>query len=436
MPFPLRVLHVSQPTHGGVAVYVVQAAREQVRRGWRVAVACPGEGELAADLAAAGIDHLPWRARRSPGPGMLGEASRLRALVERFDPDVVHLHSSKAGLVGRFPLVAPGRRVIFQPHGWSWLAAGGVQGRASLHWERLAARRADALVCVGQGELEQGRRAGVHGPVHLVRNGVDRRRFYPMDADDRAAARAELGLPLNTPIAVCVGRVTRQKGQDVLLDAWPLIRARCPEAVLALVGDGDDVDRLCAQAGPGVIFVPAVADTRRWLAASNVMVLPSRWEGLPLTALEALAVGRSLVATEIPGLAEVVTPGTGALVAADDPGSLADAVAARLLDPALADAEGVAGSAGAAAFDSAVTFARLAEVTYGLVGDPAADGEGVDVVAPEVAGIGAGPLLVGAEGVSAVGAGSGRVGVDRVGAGSGAAGVDGSDEAGSGVPCG
>ncbi|MGI5171309.1 glycosyltransferase [Spirillospora sp. CA-253888] len=432
VPAPLSVLHVSQPTHGGVAVYVVQAVREQIRRGWRVAVACPAEGELAADLAAAGIEHLPWRARRSPGPGMLGEALELGAAIGRFDPDVVHLHSSKAGLVGRLPLVARNRRVIFQPHGWSWLAAGGAQGRASLLWERAAARRADALVCVGQGELDQGRRAGVRGAAHLIRNGVDRRRFHRMDAGARTAARAELGLPEDAPVAVCVGRVTRQKGQDVLLDAWPRIRARCPRAVLALVGDGDAVDRLRERSEAGVMFVPAVADTRRWLAASTVMVLPSRWEGLPLTALEALAAGRSLVATGIPGLAEVVTPGTGALVAVEDPAGLAEAVAARLLDPALADAEGAAAAMGAAAFDAAVTFARLADLTYGLVGEAPVDGAGVvaGVRGAGEPGAGGGPLPAGAEGVED--AAVAEADVDRVGAGRGVPLVDGSEGVGVG----
>lgn len=249
---PLRVLHVSQPNGGGVAVYVGQAAGDQRRRGWEVAVACPRGGDLPERCAAAGVPWFPWDARRAPGPRTLLEARSLRRLVATFAPDVVHLHSAKAGLAGRLPRRPRGSPTIFQPHGWSWLAATGRQETASRLWERLAARWTDALVCVGIGELQEGMRAGVRGEYRVVRNGVDRRRFRPADGAARLAARARLGLPATVPLAVCVGRLTRQKGQDVLLAAWPEVTARCPSARLAVVGDGEDLDALRGERVAGV----------------------------------------------------------------------------------------------------------------------------------------------------------------------------------------
>ncbi|MFB4319652.1 glycosyltransferase [Actinomadura sp. 21ATH] len=376
-PARVRVLHASQPTDGGVAVYVVQAAADQVRRGWEVAVACPPDGDLAARLLAAGVAHVPWHAGRAPGPGTVREALDLRRIVRRFAPDVLHLHSAKAGLAGRLPLGplgGPAVPTIFQPHGWSWLAATGAQAAAGLLWERLAARRTGALVCVGTGELLQGREARVRAPYRLVRNGVDLGHFTPAGPAERRAARAALGLPADAPLAVCIGRVTRQKGQDVLLAAWPAVRRRCPRALLAVVGDGDALPRLRRAAPPGVRFVPPVADTRGWLAAADVVVLPSRWEGLALVALEALARGRSLVCSNVPGLAEVVQPESGALVPPDDPGGLAEAVAYRLERPREADAEGRAGAGAAGEFDLSGTLALLSAVTSGLAGAGRAGG--------------------------------------------------------------
>ncbi|QXJ22675.1 glycosyltransferase [Actinomadura graeca] len=362
---PFRVLHVSQPNEGGVAVYVGQAAADQRLRGWDVAVACPAGGDLPGRCAAAGVPWLAWEAGRAPGPRTPVEALALRRLVRAFAPDVVHLHSSKAGLVGRFPHRIP---TIFQPHGWSWLAATGRQASLSLRWERRAAARTGALVCVGVGELREGMRAGVRGPYRLVRNGVDRRRFRPADDAARQAARIRLGLPAGGPLAVCIGRLTRQKGQDVLVAAWQDVMARCPSARLAVVGDGEDLPRLHARAQAGVVFVPAVPDPRDWLAASNLVVLPSRWEGLPLTALEALATGRCLVGTDVPGLREVVRPGVGALVPPDDPAALADAIASRLLCPAMADEEGRAAAVAAVDYDIAGTMSLLAAVTREVAG--------------------------------------------------------------------
>ncbi|WUH98937.1 glycosyltransferase [Spirillospora sp. NBC_00431] len=359
----IRVLHVSQPNVGGVAVYVGQVVGDQRERGWDVAVACPAGGALPGQCAAAGVPWLDWPAGRAPGPRTLLESLSLRRLVKDFGPDVVHLHSAKAGLAGRLARRPHGTPTIFQPHGWSWLAATGGQVAASRGWERVAARWSDALVCVGVGELREGMREGVRGPYRLVRNGVDRRRFRPADGTARLGARARLGLPAAAPLAVCVGRLTRQKGQDVLVAAWLGVIERCPSARLAIVGDGEDLDVLRREPVAGVLFVPAVRDPRDWLAAADVVVLPSRWEGLPLTALEALATGRPIIGTDIPGIAEVVRPGVGALVPVDDPAALADEIVLRLLAPEIAEKEGREAAAASAAYDLSRTMALLAAVT-------------------------------------------------------------------------
>ncbi|WP_067793413.1 glycosyltransferase [Actinomadura formosensis] len=367
-PGALRVLHVSQPNGGGVAVYVGQAAGDQRRRGWDVAVACPPGGDLPERCMAAGVPWLSWAAGRAPGLATLPESLSLRRLVRTFAPDVVHLHSAKAGLAGRLLRRPRGTPTLFQPHGWSWLAATGRQEALSRRWERLAARWSDALICVGAGELSEGMAADVQGAYRLVRNGVDRRRFTPADGTARLAARARLELAADVPLAVCIGRLTRQKAQDVLLAAWPAVTARCPSALLAIVGDGEDLERLRRERVPGVRFVPAVADPRDWLAASNLLVLPSRWEGLPLTALEALAMGRPIVGTDVPGISEIVRPGLGALVPVEDPAALAEEIATRLRCPGIAEREGRAAAAAAADYDVSGTVALLAAVTREVAG--------------------------------------------------------------------
>ena len=364
----MRVLHVAQPVDGGVAAYVLAACADQIARGWRVAVACPDGGRLAGDLATAGIPRVPWTAGRNPGPASVAEARRLAGIVEQRRPDALHLHAAKAGLAGRLRTRLRRRLpTVFQPHGWSWLAVEGGLRAATLAWERAAARWTDLFVCVGAAEAEAGREQGVPGRYTVVRNGVDLRRFTVADDAARAAARHALGLDPVAPLAVCVGRVTRQKGQDVLLAAWPLVRADIPTARLALVGDGDQLAALSATPAPGVTFAGAVADVRSWLAAADLVVLPSRWDGLPLTVLEAFASGRPVVASRVPGLAEVVPTPVGALVPPDDPAALGDALARRLRDPEMCRTEGRAAALHAARFDLRRTFDRLADATTSAV---------------------------------------------------------------------
>jgi glycosyltransferase involved in cell wall biosynthesis len=316
-------------------------ALDQVGRGWEVHLACPSDGSLVDRLSAAGVHVHAWEATRGPGAAVAGETARLRAIVRETDPLVVHLHSSKAGLAGR--LAVRGRRpTVFQPHSWSFLAVDGPMRRASLAWERWASRWASAIICVSDDEASQGRVAQVRSPIRVIPNGIQ---VPDVVVAEPSAARAALGLP-EGPTAVCLGRLARQKGQDRLLRVWPEILRAVPDARLLLVGEGPDRTLLEASATDteAVFFAGHQDDVLPWLAAADVVVLPSRWEaGLTLAAMEAMAAGRCVVATEFEGVRAGLPTGAGEVVVHEDDAALREAVVARLLDPSLARGEGAAG---------------------------------------------------------------------------------------------
>ncbi|MEV4558896.1 glycosyltransferase [Kitasatospora sp. NPDC049285] len=334
----MTILHVSQPVDGGVARVVVDLVRGQRAAGCRVLVACPPGGRLAAEAGAAGARVLEWRAERSPGPSTAGEALRLRRILRRAEPDVLHLHSAKAGLAGR--LAARGRvPTVFQPHAWSFAAVDGALAAASLRWERHATRWARTVLCVSEQERADGERAGLLADWRVVPNGVDLAHFAPADAATRRAARMTLGLDQSDPLAVCVGRLCRQKGQDVLLDAWVRVQGAVPNARLVLVGGGPDAEALAEQVRglpepSRVRMVGDVADPRLWLAAADLAVLPSRWEGMALAPLEAMASGRPVVLADVPGARECLPPGEvgRSVVPPEDPVALAERLAEFLGD--------------------------------------------------------------------------------------------------------
>ncbi|MEU9303107.1 glycosyltransferase family 4 protein [Streptomyces sp. NPDC048269] len=340
---PTTVLHLTQPVDGGVARVVTDLVRAQTAVGLRAVVGCPPGGTLADAAREAGARVLTWHAGRAPGPGLPAEVLGVRRLLRRVRPDLLHAHSAKAGLAGR--LAARGSLpTVFQPHAWSFDAVAGATGSLALRWERYGARWADRVVCVSEAERRAGEAEGITARWSVIRNGVDLDHFCPGGPDpgqDKARARAGLPLPAafrgDGPLAVCVGRLCHQKGQDVLLRAWPELLGTVPGARLALVGDGPDTERLRRTAPPGVHFAGAAADIRPWLRAADLVVLPSRWEGMALAPLEAMACGRPVLVSDVSGARESLPPGQGrlCLVPTEDPTALAKALGRLLAEPRL-----------------------------------------------------------------------------------------------------
>ncbi|MFC8827749.1 glycosyltransferase [Streptomyces sp. NPDC057137] len=343
------VLHLVQPVDGGVGRVVADLVHAQVAAGMRVVVACPDHGPLTADVAALGAETEVWHATRDPGFGLPAEIRRVAELVGRIRPDVVHAHSAKAGFAGR--LAVRGRTpTVFQPHAWSFEAVSGTTAALARGWERLAARWTARVVCVSEAERDRGERAGVRAPWSVVHNGVDADRFRPADTADglasTAPARAALPrlaeLPPDTPLVVCVGRLCRQKGQDILLRAWPLVLQEVPRARLVLVGDGPDAERLRESAPPSVLFTGAVRDTAPWYRAADLVVLPSRWEGMAVSPLEAMASGRAVLLSDVDGARESLPPAQRAhcLTPPEDHAATATAISALLRDRPLRETFG------------------------------------------------------------------------------------------------
>ncbi|MDT0612819.1 glycosyltransferase [Streptomyces lancefieldiae] len=336
-----RILHVTQPVDGGVARVVTDLVREQLTHGLDVTAVCP-DSPLTARLRSLGAQVRPWQATRSPGPALVREVRQLARLIDEVRPDLVHAHSAKAGLAGR--CAVRGRiPTVFQPHAWSFEAVGAGTAALALRWERWGARWATRVVCVSEAERATGVRAGITGRWTVVPNGIDPGHYHPAAAGTVRARLAPLaGVHPAAPLAVCVGRLCRQKGQDVLLRAWDAVVRRVPDARLVLVGDGPDLDRLRRDAPGSVLFTGAVSDASRWYQAADLVVLPSRWEGMALAPLEAMACGRPVVVTDVDGARESLPPSLAArcLVRPDDPAELAGAVAALLLDPPLRESLG------------------------------------------------------------------------------------------------
>lgn len=201
-----------------------------------------------------------------------------------------------------------------------------------------------------------------------IHNGIELPPERPLG--EARKVRAELGLRPGAPLLLTVARMTWQKGHDTLLAAAPKVLARYPEACLAWVGDGPERPRLEAQAhalglSGNIRFLGQRQDVAALLGAADLFVLPSRFEGHPLSALEALASGLPVVGTRVCGLDEAVVHGeTGLLVEPDRPEELAAAIVELLADGGLRRRMGRAGRQHVAARFTARAMAQATEQLY------------------------------------------------------------------------
>jgi glycosyltransferase involved in cell wall biosynthesis len=206
----------------------------------------------------------------------------------------------------------------------------------------------------------------------VLHNGIDLTEFRPTPT---ATLPADLGIPAGAPVVTVVGRLGDGKGHSYLLDAWPAVLRRVPEARLLLVGDGPYEPALRLQAGrlqlrDRVVFAGRRADVGALLAASSVACLPTRREALPTALIEAAACGVPAVASGVTGVLEVVDDGvTGRLVPYAAPEALAAALGDLLADPATRAAMGAAARRLAEQrFDAEVWAARLHDVYAEAIG--------------------------------------------------------------------
>lgn len=284
-------------------------------------------------------------------PGLrpeLDPPSDLRALlslvrtIRQFRPDVVHTHTAKAGALGRLAaIIAPGvRPVIVHTYHGHVLSGyfGRVMNAVYRNVERLLAVKSDCLIGVSDATVDELVELGV-APARKFRTipiGLELERLLEVERSEGIAFRSEIDAGEQDVLAVFVGRLVPIKRVDILIEAVALARAAEPRLRVAIVGDGELRGALEQQASR-----LGVRDTVRFLgfrddlpaiaAGSDLAVLSSDNEGTPVALIEAAAAGLPAVATAVGGVADIVIPSTGILVAKGDTRAFADALA-RLAD--------------------------------------------------------------------------------------------------------
>jgi glycosyltransferase involved in cell wall biosynthesis len=340
------LLHVVGPSKfGGDSVLVLELARAARESGFRVDILAsdPRFQELIREEGFGLVDLDVLRREIRPVAD-LAALGRLTQILRRSSYDIVHTHTSKPGVIGRLAATLTGVPGVmhtvhlFGFHEESGPVATGVYSRV----ERAASHWCDRIVTVSEYHRDWALRLGIGTPDRVVAipNGVPTRRAS--GSRPPSQVRAELGLTDELAI-VSTGRLAEQKGLEYLIRAIPLLGPDRGRVRVLLAGDGPLLEPLTTLARElGVLdevrFLGFRSDVGDLLSAADLVVLPSLWEGLSISLLEAMAAGRPVVTTDIGSNREVTRDGAVAsLVPPKDPGALARAIRRLVTDPARRD---------------------------------------------------------------------------------------------------
>lgn len=355
----MRILFLTSHLElGGIPIYTVHLAQALAQRGHEPIVASSG-GALVAELAAAGIPHLPLnlRTKSELHPMVALAVLRLAGLIRRHRPEILHAQTRVAHLVAGLAGRLTGVPVITTAHGfYRW------------HWGRYLFPFWGQRVIAVSPMTDRKLRIAYRLPprkVTVIPNGIA---WKPPDVArlnrESAWFRQVWGIRNGGPVIGTVARLVEAKGIGVLLEAFHRLRRQVPAAQLVVVGDGpqrSELVRLAYRLGEQdhVVFAGFMLQTATPLSVMDLYVQPSFREAFGLAVVEAMAMAKPVVASAVGGLRVVVRHGeTGLLVPPRNPEALAAALAQLLRDPVRCQAMG---EAGRCRFEAQFTIERMAE---------------------------------------------------------------------------
>lgn len=355
---PIKVLQILEATGGGTRKHLLDLLRGLDRRRFEPVVACPstrhpsfGQESIVGDLEAMDVRYQIVEMQRAIRPlDDLRSLLSLYRLMRDCRFDIVHVHSSKAGMLGRLAARLAGvPAVVYTPHGLFFLGKRGWQRGFFRSLEQLVGWLTDCTIAVSPSELGEllGNRIARPGTAVLIENGIALEDFSR--AADPAATRAALGLAPDVPVVGTTSRLNPQKDPQTLLRAIGEVMASDARVRFVWVSDGelrDVAEALVTELGIAdrVIFTGFRSDVLDVMATFDIFAVSSLFEGMPYTLLEAMALRKPVVATDVVGSRDIVVHGTtGLIVPPRSPAALAAAVRRLLADPALAAAMGAAG---------------------------------------------------------------------------------------------
>ncbi|MFV0411315.1 MAG: glycosyltransferase family 4 protein [Paracoccus sp. (in: a-proteobacteria)] len=323
---PRRILHVTEAPLGGVATYLDELIAQQLISlpGTEIDVIMPEVNRAALSSLGGPRLHIHgFEQKRGSLRDLAALGGRTIRHIRRTRPEIVHLHSSYAGAVvrGLVPLIPRGTKLIYCPHGWAFSRQGSARmQRGTAMVERLLSRTSDRIICISDHERREALRIGIPAArLVVIDNGVSPHAGL-------CAPRASQGGAIR--LVAFAGRFDRQKGFDTFVEVMRRLEGRAQGVAIgsAIVSDG------------GLPDLPPNVEILGWqprekvfelFRRADLLLVPSRWEGFGLVALEAMQARLAVFASRVGGLQDIVVDGrTGRLFTPDAADEIADLILA------------------------------------------------------------------------------------------------------------
>ena len=258
----------------------------------------------------------------------------IRRIIKTVDPDIIYLHSSKAGAIGRISSLLLNKIVIYNPHGWAFnMNVSKLKKRIFIVIERVLALYTNKIIAISDSEKISALQNNIckEEKIEIIFNGIDVA-AYKFLLDESKLQREDLNIPVDAFVVGMVGRISKQKSPDVFIKVANEIKKIVKEAFFIIVGDGEDrkeIESLIEYYGlcDSVIITGWVDNPAEYINLFNVAMLLSRWEGFGLVLIEYMIAKKPIVASNVDAIPNIINNNVdGVLIDINDIKDVRDSV--------------------------------------------------------------------------------------------------------------
>lgn len=258
---------------------------------------------------------------------------KIRKLIKKYSPDVIYMHSSKAGAVGRIANIGIKNKSLYNPHGWSFnMECSNIKRNIYKYIEKVLSIFCTDIVAISKFEKDSALKNNIckEEKISIIFNGIDIDEYYNKKIN-HTLTKEELGIPHNSYIFGMVGRISKQKSPDIFIKFASLIKKQIPNAFFILVGDGEEkneIEKMIKEykLNDSVLITGWVDEPMKYIRLFDQAFLLSRWEGFGLVLIEYMLAEKPIIATDINAIPDIIKNGkNGMLVKVDNPKSAFEA---------------------------------------------------------------------------------------------------------------